>query len=258
MSKTRKTRILGLTMSQFFILGCLALAAIGAIFGSFILISSSSSPGGLSIFPSPAPTLSVQATLPPELAGTSGPPATVPPVLIDNQIPPNWKQYTSATIEVWVPPQFQMVNPAEERLRRIESYRGGGYAFLADRLDQDTFDYRFWFNFPQPENPTYNTHIVVKADVLPTLTLDEYVDQAYGADLQGFQVLDRQELALGNLQARRLVMTASQNELSIGVAEYVITDEVNLWIISCGADVEEFYARLPDFDRVANSFKLLY
>jgi hypothetical protein len=92
-----------------------------------------------------------------------------------------------------VPPQFESVNAEIERQGRIESYRAQGFGFLADRLENPSFDYRFWFNFPQPETVIYDTHITVKADILPTFTLDEYIDEAYGAGLQGFQVLDRQE-----------------------------------------------------------------
>lgn len=138
------------------------------------------------------------------------------------------------------------------------SYRGQGYGFLADRLENESFDYRFWFVFPQPETVTYNTHIIVKADILPTITLDEYIDEAYGAGLQGFQVVDRQGFTIENFQAQRILLRADLGELSIGVAEYVITDEVNLWIISSGSSLDAFNSWLPEFDRVAHSFRLLY
>jgi len=254
MSKTRKTRIFGITLAQFLILGCLALAAIGTIFGGFILISSSTTSGGLSLLP----TTSLQPTTPPELANGSGVFITPTLPLGDDQIPSDWKQYNATTIELWVPPQFESVNVGLERQERIDFYRGQGLEFLAARLENDSFDYRFWFNFPQPETITYGTHMIVKADVLPTLTLDEYIDEAYGAGLQGFQVVDRQEFVIENLQARRILLEANLNDLPISVAEYVITDEVNLWIISSGSNREEFGTWLPVFDRVAHSFRLLY
>jgi len=254
MSKMQKKRLFGMTMAQFLIVGCLALAAIGTIFGGFILISSSTTSGGLSFLP----TFSSQPTLPPESADGSDVPLTPTLILGDNQVPLDWKQYTATTIELWVPPQFESVNVEVERQERIDFYRGQGFEFLAARLENDSFDYRFWFNFPQPETVTYDTHIIVKADILPTLTLDEYIDEAYGAGLQGFQVVDRQEFVIENLQARRILLDANLNDLAISVAEYVITDEVNLWIISGGSNREEFGTWLPVFDRVAQSFRLLY
>ena len=102
------------------------------------------------------------------------------------------------------------------------------------------------------------TSIVVKVDFLPTETLDEYVDQAYGDSMQGYEVVNLQEYPIEGLEARRILLVAHLNDLSIGVADYVITDGVNLWIISCWSDFNEFYTWLPEFDRVGRSFHLLH
>lgn len=244
MSKMRQRRRLGMTSTQLIILGCLALAAIGTIFGSFILISSSSAP-------SSAPTFPLQPTAP-------GGASAFPTLAGEGQIPSEWVSYSSTTIEVRVPPQFESVDAESERQRRIESYRAQGFGFLADRLENPSFDYRLWFNFPQPDTVIYDTHISVRADILPTNTLDEYIDQAYSSGLQGFEVVDRDEVPIENLQARRVLLEASLNDQRIGIAEYLITDEVNLWVISAGSHREEFSSWLPEFDRVARSFRLLY
>lgn len=258
MRKTRQKRLFGMTLAQLMILGCLALAAIGTIFGGFIFLSSSMTPGGLALLPSSVPTFSLEPTSMSDQAGAPADPSTIPSVVSDEQIPSNWERYTGTTIEISVPPQFESVNAEIERQGRIESYRAQGFGFLADRLENPSFDYRFWFNFPQPETVIYDTHITVRSDILPTFTLDEYIDEAYGAGLQGFQVIDRQEITIENLQAQRVLLEANLNDQSIGVAEYIITDEVNLWIISSGSSLAEFYSWLPEFDRVARSFRLLY
>jgi hypothetical protein len=257
MSKMRERRHLGMTLTQLTILGCLALAAIGTIFGGFILISSSTAPGGNPLFPSSVPTFALEPTAPGQ-GGPPGGPSTIPSVVSDDQIPSNWVRYSSTTIEVWVPPQFEAVDAESERQQRIESYRGQGFGLLADRLENPSFDYRLWFNFPQPETVIFDTHISVKADILPGDTLDEYIDQIYLAGLQGFEVVDRENVTIENLQAQRILLEASLNDQRIGIAEYLITDEVNLWVISAGSSREEFYSWLPEFDRVARSFRLLY
>jgi hypothetical protein len=260
MSNTRKKRIFGMTATQLMILGCLTLAAIGVIFGSFVFISSPVKPGGLSILPSPVPQVSsVDVTVPSNLVDESNPVQTPTLVLGNYDIPPDWKQHSSATIEVKVPPQFvASENIGITRQERVGFYRGRGFESLAAGLENDPFDYRFWFDFPQSESVPYRTHITVKADVLPTFTLDEYIDQAYGAELQGFQVSDRQVFAIENLEARRVLMDANLNGTAIRLADYVITDEVNLWIVSGSSVLEEFESWLPVFDRVASSFRLRY
>ncbi len=262
MSKTRKRRIFGMTLTQLLILGCLALAAIGVIFGSFVLISSPAMPSGLSILPSPIPPTPILLTVPPGLVEESeelGMTPTPTLVLGEYGIPTDWKQYSATTIEVWVPPQFvASANIAATRQERIDFYRGQGFEVLAAGLENDSFDYRFWFDFPQPETVTYGTYIIVKADVLPTLTLDEYIDEVYGSGLQGFQVFERREFVIGNFQARRILLEANLNGLVVRFAEYVITDEANLWVISGRSSLEEFDTWLPVFDRVASSFRLKY
>jgi hypothetical protein len=247
-----------MTSTQIIVLGCLALTAIGTIFGGFIFISSSAKPGGNSFFPTTFPTSAIEPTRMPDPAIPPGDPSTIPSVVSNDQIPSNWERYTSTTIEVAVPSQFKSVDPEPERQRRIEFYRAQGFEFLANRLENPSFNYRFWFNFPQPETLTFATHIIVKADILPTLTLDEYINEAYGPELQGFQVVDRQVVEIENLQGQRVLLEADLNGQPISVAEYVITDEVNLWIISAGSIREEFYSWLPEFDLVARSFRLLY
>lgn len=259
MRKSRNRRIFGMTVTQVMILGCLALAAIGAIFGSFILISSSTTPGGLAVLPGAGQTAVPQLASPSDLTGGPETLPTAPIPIVGEGIPSDWKQYSATTIALSVPFQFIPVENIDlERQEQIATYRSQGYEFLAARLENDQFDYRFWFNYPQPDVPVYAPHIIVKADVLPTLTLDEYIDQAYGAGLEGFQVAEGQEFAVENLQARRVLLDASLSGFPIRLVEYVITDEVNLWIISCGSTLDEFNSWLPIFDRVAGSFQLLY
>ncbi len=235
MNNPRQRRHFGMTLTQLIVLGCLALAAIGTIFGSFIFISSSTAPGGVSIFPTDLPTSLSELTSAPDQAGAPGGPSTIPSVVSSDQVPDNWERYTGTIIELSVPPQFESVDAEIERQARIQRYRNQGLTLLADRLENESFDYRFWFNFPQPETVIYDTHIVVKTDILPTLTLDEYIDQAYGDELQGFQVVDQENITIEDLQAQRVLLEANLNDQVIAVADYVITDEVNLWIISASS-----------------------
>lgn len=260
MSKKQDRRIFGMTSFELAILGILSFVAVVVIFGAFIYISSAGQPQAIQFFPTSVPADPSDPSQPVE---SSEPVATsdLPPeaVFIPNDAPPpaDWKQYSTSRIELWLPPQFESVFVEPERQARIAFYRQQGYDFLAEDLEDETFDYRFWFNFPQPDTVLYKTSITVKTDILPTDTLDEYVDLAYGEGLRVFEFAGREAVDFADFEARRILMTSTQNELSIGVADYVITDGVNLWIIRCGSSLDEFYTWLPDFDRVARSFRLV-
>ena len=257
MSNSRTRRILGMTASQFFLVACLALGAAGSIFGGLIFISSTGQPNV-----APAPPQQFQSQ--PQLATTPEPPfdpnvtPTATFALNENQIPVDWKQYTSSRFEVSLPQQAESVNVESERQTRIDTYRSQGQGFLADKLESGTFDYRFWFNYPKPEGVVFDIHIIVKEDTLPALTLDDYINETYGEELQGFQVANRQAIDIPGLQAQRVLLEANLNDTPISIADYVITDEVNLWVISCASSLEDYFIFQPEFDRIARSFRLVY
>jgi hypothetical protein len=260
MSKKKNRRIFGMSSMQLGILGILSLLAIVVIFGGFIILSSSPQAGGSSVLPtSSAPEFLPDSATTPELLDITELSLTATMDPNAAQIPPDWKQYRDSLIEVRVPPQFNSVDYESIRQERIRFFREQGSEILASQFEQDIFEGRFWFKFSQPETVPFVTSVIIKAEFLPTDTLTDYVDQVYGEDLQGYELLDRQTYPIEGLEAERLLMVVSLNEeLSLGVAEYVVTDEINLWIISCWSDFNEFPAWLPEFDRVARSFRLLY
>lgn len=264
MSKKRGSHIFGMTGAQMAVLAILSLTAIGIIYGGFIFISSTSQTTGISLAPQQQPdeaggvpsssvgvtpnltditSLSLTATLDPNLA----------------RIPADWKQYDNSRIELRVPPQFNSLNVDAQRQARIDFFKAQGAGLQATQLENDVFEYRYWFNFSQPDTVPFVTSVIVKADFLPTEFLADYVDQAYGDGLQGYELLDRQAYPIQEgLDAERLLLFTNLNEVSLGIADYVITDGVNLWIISCWSDYNEFSTWLPDFDRIARSFRLLH
>ncbi|MGD8402558.1 MAG: hypothetical protein PVJ21_02780 [Anaerolineales bacterium] len=261
MSKKRGKHIFGMTGAQLAVLAILSLTAIGIIYGGFIFISSSTQPGDLSLVPQQPESQSarsVSGEVTPDLTDITSLSltATLDPNQV--QIPPDWKQYSNSRIELRVPPQFNSLNVDAQRQERTDFFKAQGAGFQATQLENDIFEYRYWFNFSQPDTVTLVTSVVVKAEFLPTETLAKYVDQAYEDDLQGYELLGRETYPIQGLEAERLLMFANLNGITVGIAEYVVTDEVNLWVISCWADYDEFSAWLPEFDRIARSFRLLY
>ena len=257
MSKKQDRRIFGMTTFQLAVLGILSFMAVTVIFGSFIYISSAGQPQNTSFFPTPAPPDQTQPEISSEPTETSDLPPEAIFVPNDAPLPPDWKQYSTSRMELWLPPQFESVFVEPQRQERIAFYRQQGYDFLAEDLEDNTFDYRFWFNYPQPDTVPFKTSVIVKDDILPAETLDEYVDQAYGEGLQVFEFAGREVIDFADFEARRILLTSTLNNVPIGVADYVITDGINLWVIRGGSSLDEFYTWLPVFDRVARSFRLV-
>ena len=260
MSRKRGKHIFGMTGAQLAILTILSLTAIGLIFGGFIFISSTAQPGGFTVLPTNEPENSGQSpqiNITPDLTDITSLSLTATLNPSEVQIPPDWKQYSNSRIELRVPPQFNSVDINTQRQKRIDFFREQGAGSLATQLEEDIFEYRFWFNFSQPDTVTFVTSVVVKAEFLPTEALGEYIDQVYGENLQGVEIVDRQVYPIEGFEAERILMVSNLNDISLGAAEYVVTDGINLWIISCWSDFDEFSTWLPEFDRIARSFRLV-
>jgi len=256
MSTKRAKRYFGMTIAQLLILSCLAIVACGTIAGGFVFFSGATG-GGFSIFPSPEPTSTPQPTFTPYLTETPTLMLTATLIPYEELIPPGWDQYTTATIELWVPPQFQLVDVEQKRQDRIEFYKDLGYDEIARKLEENPPAYVFWFKKSEPGTTLYAANITVAPMLMTAGNLDEFLDQEYESGPQEFIVVNRQDFQVGNYEARRVLLEANLSNIYIGVAQYAIFDGVNIWIIDCGSHFNDFYTWLPEFDKVARTFHVL-
>ena len=160
-SASRPKRVLGMTVAQLAILGCLAFVACGTIAGGLFFVSGSTSGGGISLFPSPAPSSTPQPTFTPYLTETPTPTPTATLIPYEELIPSGWNQYTTTSVELWLPPQFEPVDIGEKRQDRIDLYKELGYDDIAQELEENPPAYVFWFEVSEPSTTLYITNITV-------------------------------------------------------------------------------------------------
>jgi len=257
MSRKRAKRYFGMTIVQLLILTCLAFAVCGTLVGGFVFVNGSAGGGGFSVFPSAVPSSTPEPTFTPYLTET---PTLVPTATLipyEELIPSGWDQYTTATIELWVPPQFQPVDVEQERQARIEFYKDLGYEDVSRSLEENPPAYVFWFEQTEPGTTLYAANITVEPMLMTAGSLDEFLDQEYNSETQEFIVVNRQEFMVGNYEARRILLEANLSNIYIGAAQYAIFDGVNVWLINCGSNFNDFYTWLPEFDKVARTFRLM-
>ena len=257
MSRKRANRYFGMTIVQLLILTCLVFAVCGMLVGGIVFVNGSTGGGGFSVFPSPVPTSTSKPTSTPFLTET---PTLVPtPTLIpyESLIPSGWDQHTTATIELWVPPQFQPVDVEQERQARIKLYEELGYEDVARSLEENPPAYVFWFEQTEPGETLYAANITVEPTLMTAGSLDEFLDQKYASEPQEFVVVNRQDFLVGEYEARRVLLEANLSNVYIGAAQYAIFDGVNVWIINCGSNFNDFYTWLPEFDKVARTFRVI-
>ena len=246
-----------MTMIQLAILGCLAFAACGTIAGSLFFVKSATGGSGISLFPSPVPSSTPQPTYTPFLTETPVLTPTATLIPYEELIPSGWNQYTTTSIELWLPPQFEPANIGQELQDRIDFYEELGYEDIARDLEENPSAYVFWFKVSDPSTTSYITNLTIGPDLMNAANLDAYLDQQFASGPQEFIEVNRQEFIVGNYEARRTLMEANLSNVYIGVAQYSIFDGINVWIINCESHFNEFYTWLPDFDKIARTFRLI-
>ena len=255
MSRKRAKRYLGMTVIQLLILSCLALVACGTLAGGFVYLSGATGGGGFSVFPSPVPSSTPEPTFTPYLTET---PTLVPTATLipyESLIPSGWDQYTTATIELWVPPQLQPVDVEVERQARIEFYKDLGYADLARDLEMNPPAYVFWFKQSEPGTSPYPANITLESLLMNADSLDTFLDQRFANLPQEFIVVNRQEFQVGGYAARKVTLEVNLSDVYIGMVQYAIFDRTNVWMITCSSYFNDFYTWLPEFDKVAHTFR---
>lgn len=257
MTTKRTKRYFGMTIIQLAILGCLAFVACGTVAGGLLFASSSTIGGGIALFPSPAPSATPLPTSTPFLTATPAPTSTATLIPYEELIPPGWNQHTTTILELWVPPQFNSINIDVERQATIDLYRDLGYEDYAEDLENNPSAYVFWFKHSDPGSNLFTPNINIGPALMTAADLDTYLNQAYADGPQEFVVVNRQEFAVGNYEARRWLLEANLNNIYIGVAQYAIFDGTDVWFITGGSHFNEFYSWLPEFDKVARTFRLI-
>ena len=255
-SASKPKRVLGMTVAQLVILSCLAFVACGTIAGGLLFVSGSTDSGGLSIFPSPAPSSTPQPTFTPYLTETPMLTPTATLIPYEELIPSGWDQYTTTNIELWVPPQFEPVDVGQERQNRIDHYKELGHDDIARELEENPHAYVFWFVNPDSGTNLFQPSITIEPGPMTAESLDMYLDQEYADGLEEFIIVSRQEFLVDNYEARRVLLEANLSNVYIGVAQYTIFDGVNVWVINCGSHFNEFYTWLPEYDKVVRTFRL--
>lgn len=256
MKATRTKRFLGMTIIQLAILGCLGLFACVTIFGGMFLVTGSRG-GELTIFPAREQTSTLQPTPTPYLTETPTLTPTATPIPYEDLVPSRWNHYTTETVELWLPPQFEIVDVEKKRQESIEFYKDIGREDFARELEESPSAFVFWFETSEPSRTLYKTNISVEPSLMTAASLDDYLDQQVTSSLQEFVVVNRQEFQVGTYEARRILSEVNLTNVYIGVAQYIIYDGVNVWHITCASHFNEFYAWLPEFDKIARTFRLI-
>jgi hypothetical protein len=250
MSKTRAKRYLGMTIPQLGVLGVMGLCLCGIFAGGYGWLNSMVAAAYVvpvsNYTPPPLPT-----ALPTE---TPLPTPSPTPITYESLIPAGWKQFKSANVpgmEIWFPPSFETLTKSMMQNKNIhtvpfsESESQQGLKSMLNLIDMTQSPYMLYTTFGMSTQP------------LPAADLDKTIDQEFANMMMNARLMERSNFAIGNYPARKVVFDITGNGVTAGLVAYLIQENVTVWYFGFTTPYNELYTRMPDFDRIAQTFRIV-
>ena len=171
---------------------------------------------------------------------------------------PGWEKFSGGGIELWMPESFEggdLANDLDVVVERLRSL-GPEYEKLAETLEQNPSAIVLLVYDTKIGASGFLTNVnVVKEKVISAMTLDMYLESSSKQMASyGFRVNEQKIIQLDNYEAGRLVVQA--DALKAKGAMYVIKDKNTMWVITYATGIAEFSARVPIFEKSANTINI--
>lgn len=250
MSRARTQRYLGMTIPQWGTLAGMGLCLCCVLAGGYWWLnarvaSAYVAPVITAVNITPLPTLTPTPT------ETPFPTPSPTPITYESLIPAGWKQFTSSAapgLEIWLPPSYVPKTEKEKKDSiKLLASEGETIDSILDLRDSTSSPYLIYTSFELATRPIF------AAD------LDEMADAEFGIYMRLGRLLERDlfEFAIMPYPARRLVFDINVSGVNAGLVVYVVQVGGDLYYLGFATPFNETYTRLPDFDRAAQTFRIV-
>jgi hypothetical protein len=253
MNRPRAQRILGMTIPQLLILGCLTLSIICTFVGGYwalntVVASAYAIPilPGLNVTPLPTSTPAPTATLLPTASPT--------PITYESLIPAGWKQFKSENapgMEIWFPPSYVVLTESLMQANDMnyvplsEAEGQEGLTSILNLVDMTASPYMLYTTFGMSTQP------------LPAADLDKTIDQEFANMMLNARLMERGNFEIRNYPARKVVFDITGNGVTAGLVAYLIQENGTVWYLGFTTPYNELYTRMPVFDQIAQTFRIV-
>jgi hypothetical protein len=108
-----------------------------------------------------------------------------------------------------------------------------------------------------PSPYSLNTTFGMSTQPLPAADLDKAVDQEFANLMLKATLIERGNFEIGSYPARKVVFDITNNGINAGLVVYLIQENVTVWYLGFTTPYNELYTRMPDFDRIAQTFRIV-
>ena len=224
----------GMTRVQIGILAGLAATLLIIICVGVWLISRGGGLGPASVSnPTAVPTVTSIVATPPTLTPT----ITPTPIPYEQLIPPDWKQYKTSLVEIWMPGNFK---EASRGIKDISANFGIPDLLLAEVSSKTS---------------AYTMLVSVSYDLTTAESLDVLLDEKFPSIPYQSRVVDRSTVFVNTNEARRIVIEFKVDNIDYNNMVYVIQDGNTVWYVEYVAQIAEFFDNIEVFEQSINTFR---
>ena len=223
----------GMTRMQIGIVAGLAAALFLIVcLGGFFIFRGGAGLAGNSV---PTPVPSVTSIIPTPV--TVIPTITPTPIPYEQLIPPDWKQYKTSLVEIWMPGNF---NLADNKTKDITANFGVPDLLLAEVSSKSS---------------AYTMLVSVSYDLSTSGSLDELLDEKFPSIPYQAHIADRRTVFINTHEARQLVIEFKVDNIDYNNLVYVIQDGNTVWYVEYVAQIAEYFDNLETFQTSIQTFR---
>jgi hypothetical protein len=276
-------RILGMKIWQAALLiGLAVMDCLVVVAGTAVVIGSisSASPKGAaaSLAPTSTPKLqSIGPTLAPTPSETPltmvfqfptytpfGTPADTPTFTpTSTDLFEGWVKFFVPEVEIWMPATYAAGDPHTEAKAIIASLKEKGANFDWDVIEKEMTtlakNYVLWGIDSRQGNPAVVTIVAVAYDFPnPGESLPAYTTRFVSAISNKYLLIEQQKVNHPEYEVERAILeTKDPSATPMRLALYAVRDGNIVWVILCYTAVDEMKERLPSFNQMVDTFRVL-
>jgi hypothetical protein len=193
--------------------------------------------------------------------GTPADTSTLTPTV--TEFTEGWVKFSVTELEIWMPPTFAGGDPHTEAEAIIASLKQMGAEFDWDAIEESLTNsdehYIFWGIDSYQGNPGAVSNVAIFYDFPnPGESLAEYTTRVISANSDVFILVEQKIVHHPVYEVERVILDTKESlGASTRLALYIVRDGNVVWGIQCDTSVEEMPARLPAFDHMVDSFRVL-
>jgi hypothetical protein len=173
---------------------------------------------------------------------------------------PRWEKFSGGGVELWLPERYSGGDPQSDLPATLEELRnlGAEYSSMADTISRNADLFDLWVFDTYTETPGFVTNVNVTRELAPEgYTLDQLMVSMEQQLSSSFNVLGIEKRQLSNYDTARFDLQLELPNVTVREIIYVFLEGGNVYALTYGTGIDEYEARLADFEQSAGTLHVI-